>query len=215
MRTFRTKVFISGPLSTSGERLQNVKNATFLGEELIRLGYAPMIPHLSHYMDENESLGHAVWLEVDLAWLASADFVYRISGPSKGADMETALAEELGIPVVYSIQSLEFQVAKQRALSKGCPVFKSILSELWEQHLSKSGDYGTDQDPLDNIHSVKEIGIEPWIYAFSCAMEASRRVRNHLNGRKQLSGEKLSNALLDAASWSILSELERRSSQGT
>jgi len=98
---------------------------------------------------------------------------------------------------------------------RGDPKFKAILDEIWEQHLSKSSDYGTDEDPLDNIHSVADIGIEPWVYAYTCAMEASRRVRNHLNGRKQLTGAKLSNALLDAASWSILSELERRSKQGT
>ena len=94
----------------------------------------------------------------------------------------------------------------------GDPRFKGILKELWEQHLSKSADYGTDEDPLDNIHSAADIGIEPWVYAFQCAREASRRVRNHLKGRKQLSGDKLSNALLDEASWAILSELERRQS---
>lgn len=147
------------------------------------------------------------------------------SGPAKTNSIEAGLRQEIERLNQLNKELAERLAAASEALSqraclklepdRGHPGFRTILKEIWQQHLSKSSDYGTDADPLDNIHSVAECGIEPWVYAYTCAMEASRRVRNHLNGRKQLSGAKLSNALLDAASWSILSELERRSKQGT
>ena len=124
------------------------------------------------------------------------------------------LNRELADRLAAASEALAQRACLKLEPDRGHPGFRTILKELWEQHLSKSADYGTDEDPLDNIHSAKEIGLEPWVYCYQAAREASRRVRNHLKGRKQLSGDKLSNALLDSASWHILSELERRSSQG-
>jgi hypothetical protein len=103
----RKRVYVAGPLSSSGERLENVRNAIRAGVELIKLGYAPLVPHLTHYMDGNDSLGHDTWLAVDLPWVETADALLRLPGPSKGADQEVERAKARGIPVAYSLEELQ------------------------------------------------------------------------------------------------------------
>jgi hypothetical protein len=49
---------------------------------------------------------YEVWINQDMEWLAKCDVVLRLPGISSGADKETALAEELGIPVYDNIATL-------------------------------------------------------------------------------------------------------------
>jgi hypothetical protein len=102
----RARIYVSGPLST-GDRQANLRRAIEATRELIRRGYAPLCPHLTHYVDPTDELGHDTWLEVDRPWVLAADAVLRLPGVSVGADMEVAWAHEVGIPVVYSIDELE------------------------------------------------------------------------------------------------------------
>lgn len=102
----RLRVYISGPLSSSGDRAANVKREMGVAVELIKEGFAPLCPHLTHFLDETDSLGHGTWMEVDLPWVAVADCVLRLSGESKGADLECAEAVRLGIPVYLSVAEL-------------------------------------------------------------------------------------------------------------
>lgn len=104
-RSRRWRVYIAGPLSL-GDRQANVRQAVEAGLELARLGYAPLIPHLTNYIDGDDSLGVENWYEIDLAWLQVADAVLRLPGPSKGADEEERLAREWGIPVYYTVTAL-------------------------------------------------------------------------------------------------------------
>ena len=46
------------------------------------------------------------WLAIDLAWVAVCEAVVRLPGESGGADMETAEARRLGIPVFESVAEL-------------------------------------------------------------------------------------------------------------
>jgi hypothetical protein len=101
----RKRVYIAGPLS-QGYRNHNVAVAMAATRELVRLGYAPFCPHLSHFVDLTDALGYDNWLDVDLAWVVCADAVLRLPGTSNGADMETARAKECGIPVYGSIDDL-------------------------------------------------------------------------------------------------------------
>lgn len=103
----RQKVYVSGPLSSSGNRLDNVQRAIDAGVELIKLGYAPLVPHLTHYMDPTDSLGHDPWIEVDIPWVSCADAVLRLPGDSTGADAECYTAKQCGIPIYYSIADLD------------------------------------------------------------------------------------------------------------
>lgn len=215
----KIKVYIAGPY-TKGDPFENTKKAIELGQRLLDAGYCPFVPHLTHFwhtmIQENP---WEVWMDLDLQWLPTCDVVFRMEGESKGADIEVSEANRLGVPVVYSWEQLEESkewISEPKVPKiEGSPEFRELLKEIWQQHLSKGKDYGTDEDPLDNVHQVAELGIEPWVYAFCCATEAMRRVRNHLKGRKQLSGASLSNALKDAASWALLSEVERRANDRT
>ncbi len=105
----RRRVYVAGPLSDPDPaiRRQNVERAQRATAALIRAGYAPLCPHLSHWMDPNDELGYENWLAVDFAWVAVADAVFRLAGPSPGTEREVALAAELGIPVVSTIAELE------------------------------------------------------------------------------------------------------------
>jgi len=102
----RLRVYIAGPLSGSGDRLENVKRAVDVGKTLIKQGFAPLIPHLTHYVDPDDALTHAVWLDVDLPWVEVADALLRLPGESKGADMEVREALRVGVPVFESVHDL-------------------------------------------------------------------------------------------------------------
>lgn len=111
----RKRCFISGPI-TLGNLGLNIQQATEAFLALARAGLAPMAPQLHCYLGSTfgvawpstdpGGLGHAVWLAIDLPWVAVSDCVLRLPGDSKGADMETAEAERLGIPVFHSIEEV-------------------------------------------------------------------------------------------------------------
>ena len=98
------KIYVAGPYSSAPEG--NTQRAILYGLKLMAEGHSPYIPHLTHFMDlvANE-LGELVpyerWLELDNDWLPLCDELHRLSGASSGADEEVALAETLGILVVY------------------------------------------------------------------------------------------------------------------
>jgi hypothetical protein len=100
------KIFIAGPY-TKGDVAINVKNAMDTADEIIELGHAPFCPHLTHFLHMNRAQPYEKWLAVDAEFLKSCDLVIRISGESNGADKEVALANELGIPVCYSLNELK------------------------------------------------------------------------------------------------------------
>ncbi len=99
------KIYIAGPY-TIGEVAQNVKNSMDTANELIVLGYAPVCPHLTHFLHMNNWQPYDKWLEIDAEYVKVSDAVLRIPGESKGADKEVELAESLDIPVFYNIKEL-------------------------------------------------------------------------------------------------------------
>jgi len=68
---------------------------------LIASGFAPLNPGLTTEMPGHEAFTHEAWLDVCKPWVASSDLVVRIPGKSPGADIETDLADQLGIPCFY------------------------------------------------------------------------------------------------------------------
>jgi hypothetical protein len=100
-----TRVFISGPIS-KGPMAENVRNALEAANAVMGLQMVPFVPHLSHFWNMITPKAYQTWLAYDRQWLSVCDVVLRIPGESLGADMEVALAEELQIPVVYSVEEL-------------------------------------------------------------------------------------------------------------
>lgn len=118
----RTRIYISGPIS-KGDLHRNVSQATLAFQRLALLGYAPLCPHWSVYAGGPhvsgsgsvyaiatasgfEGMAYDAWIDLDLAWVETADAVLRLPGESVGADREVEHAHACGIPVHLSMESL-------------------------------------------------------------------------------------------------------------
>ncbi len=100
------RVYVAGPY-TSGDPCVNTRDAIAAGNLLLDAGYAPFVPHLSHFWHTCTPRTYEDWMALDLAWVVVADALLRLPGPSKGADREVAAAIGAGVPVFYSIQDLQ------------------------------------------------------------------------------------------------------------
>lgn len=101
----RIKVYVAGPY-TKGDPLDNTLTAIDAADKLLRLGYVPFIPHLSHFWDERHPHEYQTWIDWCLEWVKCCDAILRLPGESKGADIETELAFGIDIPVFHSIEEL-------------------------------------------------------------------------------------------------------------
>lgn len=100
------KVYIASPY-TLGNKEENVRKQIYYAHILMEKGYSPYAPLLSHYQDLIYPRSYDSWLAHDILWLRLCDVVLRLSGESRGADLEVKLAKELGIPVVYDDSKIE------------------------------------------------------------------------------------------------------------
>jgi hypothetical protein len=107
MRKLPIRVYVAGPLGTGSDRAANVARAMEAGVELLKAGYAPLVPHLTHFIDPHEALGYERWIECDLAWIRAAEFMYFLPGESPGAVRARHFSRDCGIPVVHSIAELD------------------------------------------------------------------------------------------------------------
>lgn len=98
-------VYIAGPY-TYPDQCVNTHAALRAADELADLDFIPFVPHLTHFWHTMSPKPHSFWLAYDMAWLAKCDALLRLPGKSTGAGKETLKADELGIPVFYSIQDL-------------------------------------------------------------------------------------------------------------
>jgi len=98
-------IYVSGPYS-KGDSIVNVRNACLVGDELYKRGHHPVIPHLTALWHAISPRSYEEWLDIDMAIIPRMDAVFRISGESKGADMEVRLARKLKIPVYYNLDEL-------------------------------------------------------------------------------------------------------------
>jgi hypothetical protein len=103
----RLRVYVSGAYSLpDGEQLRNTEKAICVGQQLLELGFAPFVPHTTHWWHSYYPNHYDTWLELDLEWVEASEALLRLPGISKGADMEVARARLRGIPVFYSIEDL-------------------------------------------------------------------------------------------------------------
>ncbi len=117
------RVYLSGPISR-GDIHHNVNIARAAMKRLMRAGFSCLAPQLACYLDGDEpkagsgGFTHEEWVTRDIAWVDVSDAVLRLSGVSIGADMETDHAEQNGIPVFYSVDSLIAYFGKLDARKK-------------------------------------------------------------------------------------------------
>lgn len=99
------KVYIASPYS-KGDVAINVRRQIDAADELMNNGFAPFWPVHSHFHHLVHPRPYQDWIDVDLTWIDVCDCLLRLDGESPGADGEVARANELGIPVFYSIEEL-------------------------------------------------------------------------------------------------------------
>jgi hypothetical protein len=99
------RVYIAGPYS-QGDVAINVRNAYLAAHTLADAGFAPFVPHHTHFWHLLFPRPYEDWIRLDLAFLPCCDALLRLQGASAGADMEVARAQALGIPVFNDVSAL-------------------------------------------------------------------------------------------------------------
>ena len=98
----KVRVYCAGPYS-NGSESHNVRIALEAAEVLLRRGYEPYVPHLSHFWHLLFPHSYEAWMELDFAFLEVCDALFRLPGESPGADREVEAAKKWGIPVWLSL----------------------------------------------------------------------------------------------------------------
>jgi len=98
-------VYIASPY-TKGDTAQNVYESFKFYNNLVDLGFYPFSPLTSHFIHMMFPQDYDKWMDIDFKWLEKCDCVLRLSGESKGADMEVEKAKKLNKPVFYNVNDL-------------------------------------------------------------------------------------------------------------
>ncbi len=110
----KTRVYIAGPYSRP-DPCANTHAAIAVADQLLEAGYAPYVPHLTLLWSVMSPKPYEQWLDYDNQFLPCCDVVLRLPGASSGADKETTLAANLGIPVYGSFDELSANVSTERS----------------------------------------------------------------------------------------------------
>jgi len=114
-------VYIAGPITPKGVKSTNpaieydlnLRDLGRVGIDLLMAGFAPFNPGLDFMyfilLRDGERITEPMIKRFSKDWLRKCDAILMTSGWSKspGSVAEKALAEELGLPVFYSIQEIE------------------------------------------------------------------------------------------------------------
>ncbi len=95
-------VYVASPYTT-GVPIENVKRSIAVGSELVDMNMCPVLPLLSHFVNELYPKSYGTWMCVDFEKMSRCDAVLVLPGPSSGVEIECALAKGLGIPIVERI----------------------------------------------------------------------------------------------------------------
>lgn len=101
----KARIYVAGPY-TKGDVAVNVRNAYEAANRLADLGFAPFVPHATHFWHMLFPRPYEFWIELDKKFLPCCEAVLRLPGESKGADGEVQLAQNLGIRVFHDIETL-------------------------------------------------------------------------------------------------------------
>jgi hypothetical protein len=151
----RTRVYIAGPMTGSGNPYVNIRKALDAYEVLLDRGYAPYLPHLTAYVEA--AIGGrdtSVWLSLDRAFLSVCDCLLRLPGESPGSDKEVEWMKELGRPVYESLDSLcaseytSSPLKRSSYLAREDAIDTNLFSEVMEELARATAAYG----PFNSAH---------------------------------------------------------------
>jgi len=106
------KVYIAGAISANNLEggLRNLRQGILMGAELLKMGFAPFVPHLDfqYCLVQDERIPVETFYNYDLEWLKVCDYILVLpnSENSKGVKKEIETAEMLGMPIFTNINDL-------------------------------------------------------------------------------------------------------------
>ena len=95
-------VYIASPY-TIGDVAVNVKRQMDTADQLMDLGYCPIVPLFTHFQHMHHPRPYEDWMKIDEEKVRRCDVLLRLPGESSGADREMVLARSQGIPVALSV----------------------------------------------------------------------------------------------------------------
>jgi hypothetical protein len=98
------KVYVAGPLFSSGLVHDNIREAVDLAHVIKEAGALPFVPHLYFFWNLMRPAPEDYWLELDKMWVEDCDVLYRFGEHSEGADKEEFWAGEK--PIFYRRKDL-------------------------------------------------------------------------------------------------------------
>jgi hypothetical protein len=130
------KIYVSGPYSS--EPVVGTARAVEAAEKIFNAGHLPFIPH-THTMMWHFAYPHTYneWIIFDLAWLKECDALVRLPGLSGGADIEVDYANQIGIPVFYSVS--EAIAWANRSEEQECSQAWRLIAERDDDNIKVGG----------------------------------------------------------------------------
>jgi hypothetical protein len=109
------RVYVAGAYSAGNVLavLDNIRKGMRVGLEVLLTGYAPFVPwfdfHFNLMLRDGELLTVQDFYNYSMAWLEVSTAVLVVPGweNSKGTNAEIARAQELNIPIFYSLDELK------------------------------------------------------------------------------------------------------------
>lgn len=92
---------------------ENVNRGIDAADEVQAMGGVPFVPHLAFYWHRRHPHSVREWMDFDLEWVRVCDALFRLPGPSKGADEEIACALDIPIPVFYRYDLLDWWIRRE------------------------------------------------------------------------------------------------------
>lgn len=99
------KVYVAGPY-TKGDVALNVRAAIEAADRLLKAGFCPYLPHLTHFWHLVCPGEYEQWMNLDFQWVPTCKYLVRLPGESSGADREVKLALSFGVKVFYGVDAL-------------------------------------------------------------------------------------------------------------
>lgn len=98
-------VYVSGPISN--DPWTWMLRAIEVADEITDAGGNPCVPHLTVVWHAHRPRPYEDWLRRDLSWVEVCGSLFRMEGPSPGAEREIAHAESVGNPIYWDLDQLK------------------------------------------------------------------------------------------------------------
>ena len=131
----KKRVYVAGPLTSSGFATDNLRNAVEAAVELRDAGFVPEIPHLLFFAELIVARrDEEFWLRWDFDKLRTCDAMVRLPGKSAGTEREVLVAEKHKIPVFGSVEEcVAFFKDASKSGSEKDNSFVDLMDQLTEK----------------------------------------------------------------------------------